>query len=57
MGLEWPIPSLTQLALRLSGEALVTLDPVTGFRTKQGAAAWVTPPFAGLLGAGLIMNF
>jgi hypothetical protein len=57
VGLEWPIPSLTRLALRLSGEALVTLHPVQGFRTSPEASAWVTPPFAGVFGAGAVMHF
>ena len=56
-GLEWPVPLLRQLALRLSGEALITLHPVTGYRTTPEAAAWVTPPFAGLLGAGAVVAF
>lgn len=56
-GLEWPVPSLRQLALRLSGDALFTIHPVTGFRMTPEAAAWVTPPFAGLFGAGVVMAF
>jgi hypothetical protein len=56
-GLEWPIPSLPRLALRLSGEGLVTLRPVTARRSDDGRAVWKAPPVAGLLGAGAVVHF
>jgi hypothetical protein len=56
-GLEWPIPYLPRLALRLSGEGLVTLRPMTARRSDDGRDIWKTPPIAGLLGAGAVVHF
>jgi hypothetical protein len=57
VGLEWPLPNLERLALRVSGDGLVTLRSMTAFRSDDGRAVWRTPPVAGLLGAGAVVHF
>lgn len=47
VGIKWPIPTLAQIALRLSGEALVTVQPWTAYRANDHATVWITPAFAG----------
>jgi hypothetical protein len=56
-GAEWPLPPLPRIALRLSGDALVTVRSMAALRTSDGATVWTTPPFAGLFGAGAVACF
>jgi hypothetical protein len=55
-GIEWPIPGLPVLALRASGDALVTVHPIRAARA-DGREVWRTPPFSALLGGGLVARF
>jgi hypothetical protein len=53
-GVEWEIPKLPSLALRLSVDLLVNLHPIIA--RVDGAHVWPTPPVAGLLGGGLVVK-
>jgi hypothetical protein len=55
--LEWPI--VPSFALRLSADALVNVRTVAAHFTIGGAPVevWRSGPFAGVLGAGLVLRF
>ena len=55
-GLEWPLPFVPVLALRASADAVVNVHPINAARI-DGREVWRTPPFAGLLGGGLVARF
>ena len=55
-GLEWPIPRLPVIALRLSADVLATMHPIRAARADE-REVWRTPPFAGVLAAGLGARF
>jgi hypothetical protein len=54
--LEWPVPGVPALALRLSLDGLVTLVPAT-LAISARTVVWHTPPLAALLGGGLGAQF
>jgi hypothetical protein len=59
--LEWPIVQV--FALRLSGDMLVNLHPIGAQKVREAPASstpievWRSAPFAGVLGAGLVLRF
>jgi hypothetical protein len=55
-GLEWPVPGVPALALRLSVDGLATVLPAT-VAALRNTVVWHTPPLAGLVGCGFVAHF
>jgi hypothetical protein len=55
--LEWPVPRVPVLALRLSLDGLATVVPARLAISNYGTVVWHTPPVTGLLGGGLVAQF